>query len=135
MSVSGRVTSEGGDPIEGVAVRVLGTDILVYDDADGRYSLIAAADGVLVLTARGYRVSEVSVGGRRTLDVVLEPSAAGLDDILATGYAEQRRGDITGAVSYVDVASTSRQNTTSVLKRLAGRAAGVTVEASGVFVS
>ncbi|UCG84747.1 MAG: TonB-dependent receptor [Gemmatimonadota bacterium] len=131
ISVSGRITSAQGDPLEGVTVWVQGTDIRANTDADGRYSLAAPPDGVLVLTSLGYRAAELSIGGRRTLDIVLEPSIAVLHKTLATGYTEQRRADITGAISSVDMPSVSRQTTASVLKRLGGRVPGVTVEASG----
>jgi TonB-linked SusC/RagA family outer membrane protein len=131
ISISGRITSAQGNPIAGVTVRVQGTDIRAHTDADGRYSLAAPADGMLVVTSLGYRAAAVGIGGRSTLDIVLEPSIAALDENLATGYTEQRRADITGAISSVDMPSVSRQTTVSVLKRLAGRVTGVTVDASG----
>jgi TonB-linked SusC/RagA family outer membrane protein len=131
IPVSGRITSAQGDPLAGVAVRVQGTDISVNTDADGRYSLTAPAEGVLILTPLGYRTTTVSIGGRRTLDIVLEPSIAALNETVATGYAERRRADVIGAISSVAMPSVSRQTTVSVLKRLGGTAPGVTVEASG----
>jgi TonB-linked SusC/RagA family outer membrane protein len=131
ISVSGRITSVPGDPVEGVEVLVQGTDIRANTDADGRYSLAAPADGVLVLISLGYRALTVNIRGRSTLGIVLEPSVAALHDTLATGYTKRRRADITGAISSVAVPSVSRQTTVSVLKRLGGSVPGVTVEASG----
>jgi hypothetical protein len=131
IQVSGTVTSLQGDPLAGVSVRVLGTDIRTSTDAAGRYSLTGAADGVLVLTSLGYRAVTLNIAGRTMLDVVLETAIAALDDIVVTGYTAQRRADITGAVASVDVPDISRQTTVSVLKRLAGRVSGVTVDASG----
>jgi TonB-linked SusC/RagA family outer membrane protein len=72
-----------------------------------------------------------SVIGRTTIDVSLEQSVLELQEIVVTGYSEQRRADITGAISSVDIESISRQSSASVLQRLDGRVAGVTVDASG----
>ncbi|UCG85731.1 MAG: TonB-dependent receptor, partial [Gemmatimonadota bacterium] len=131
IQVSGIVTSSQGDPLPGVSVRVQGTDISASTDVEGRYSLTAPADGVLILTSLGYRPVALSVAGRTTLDVVMEPAIAVLDAIIITGYTEQRRADITGAIATADMPSISRQTTASVLQRLDGRIPGVTVEASG----
>ncbi len=132
ITVSGRVTSMEGDPIRAVAVRVQGTDMRASTDADGRYSFTAVpTDGVLLLTAIGYRAVAVNVGGRRTLDVVMEPAIAVLDAVVITGYTEQRRADITGAITTVEMPSLERQTSASVLQRLDGRVPGITVNASG----
>ncbi|MEJ2240307.1 MAG: TonB-dependent receptor, partial [Gemmatimonadales bacterium] len=131
IQVSGTVTSLQGHPLPGVSVRVQGTDIGTSTDAGGRYSLTAPPDGLLLLTGLGYRAVSLSIARRTTLDIALEPAIAVLDAVIITGYTEQRRADITGAVGSVDVPSASRQTTASVLKRLAGRVPGVTVDASG----
>src|SRR6185295_344084 len=54
-----------------------------------------------------------------------------LDPVIVTGYTTQRRADVTGAVSSVNVESATQQTSTSVLQRLDGRVPGVTVEAGG----
>lgn len=73
----------------------------------------------------------LSVGGRTTIDVSLEQSVLALQEIVVTGYSTQRRADITGAISSVDMESLSRRTSTSVLQRLDGSVAGVTIAASG----
>jgi len=51
--------------------------------------------------------------------------------VVVTAYTEQRRADITGAVSSVNVESAQRQTGASVLQRLDATVPGVTVAASG----
>jgi TonB-linked SusC/RagA family outer membrane protein len=132
ITVSGTVSSAAdGDPIARVDIRAQGTDFRTTTHTDGTFSLTAPAGGVLVLTAIGYRPLSVNIGGRTTIDVVMEPAIAVLDAVVVTGYTEQRRADITGAIASVDIPSVSRQTTASVLKRLGGRVPGVTVDASG----
>ena len=52
-------------------------------------------------------------------------------DTVVTGYTKQRRADITGAVTTVNVTGLSRQTSTSVLQRLEALVPGVTVENGG----
>src|SRR5207247_9887609 len=73
----------------------------------------------------------LSVGGRATIDVVMERAVTVLPGVIVTGYTTQRRADVTGAVATVDVAGISQQSSTSVLQRLDGQVSGVTVEAGG----
>lgn len=131
-TVRGRVTDAvTGQPVATVNVRVAGTDIETITNAQGDYSLPAPADGSLVFSRLGYRGVEVDVGGQTRIDLVMEVSAAELQEILVTGYTAQRRADITGAVASVNMESLSRETSSSALQRLAGNVAGVTVDGSG----
>ena len=122
-TITGSVTeAQTGTPISGVTVRVSGTDIRTVTDAQGNYSLPVPAGGTLIFLQIGYRSLAMSVGGRRTIDVSMEQSVLALQEIVVTGYLQQRR---------VDMESVSRQTSISVLQRLDGRVAGVTVDASG----
>ena len=132
IPVSGRVTSQaGGAPIHGVTVRIRGTSTSTVTDADGKYSITAPSDGVLVFGLIGYRGVGLSIGGRTTIDVAMEPAVAVLPEVVVTGYTTQRRADITGAVGIADVGSVEKQTSTSVLQRLDGRVPGVTIEDGG----
>ncbi len=89
----GTVTSaDGGGPLQGVQIRVLGgaQPIGVLTDTQGQYSAQVRAGGYTVvveslgfLDARFDRVS-VSVGEITTLDIVLTPQALSLDPVTIT---------------------------------------------------
>lgn len=131
IEVSGTVTTTTGEMIPGVTIMLAGTQTGTTTNLDGEYSITAPSDGVLVFTSVGYVRVEESINGRSVINVVMEESIAELDELIVTGYTSQRRGDVTGAVSSVNVESISRQSDTSVLQRLDGKVAGVTVETSG----
>jgi TonB-linked SusC/RagA family outer membrane protein len=131
IQVSGRVTSVDGDALQGASVRVQGTDISTTTDASGRFTISAPSDGVLVVTTIGYRAVAANIARRTTVDIVMEPAIAVLGEVVVTGYTEQRRADITGAISSVDVQDMERQTSASVLQRLGGAVPGVTVQNSG----
>src|SRR2546429_3534906 len=94
VEVSGRVTSAiSGSPIQGVTVRVRGGSTNTTTDAQGKYSLTAPPDAVLVFSLIGYRGTAQSVNGRSTVSVTLEQAISVLPDVVVTGYQEQlRRG-------------------------------------------
>lgn len=128
--VSGKVTTPEGTPIQGVAVRVRGTDIATVTDAQGTYSVAVPANAILTFSIIGYRSSAQGVGGRSSIDVALDPAIAVLPEVVVTGYTTQRRADITGAVASVDMQSALKQTTTSMLQRLETKIPGVTVDNS-----
>ena len=131
IQVSGTVTGEDGLSIPGVSILVQGTSTGTTTNIDGEYSLNAPSDGTLVFSYIGYIRQVVPINGRTTIDVVMEESVALLDELIVTGYSTQRRADITGAVTSIDIESASRQTSASVLQRLDGRVSGVTVDAGG----
>jgi TonB-linked SusC/RagA family outer membrane protein len=128
--VTGTVTSTGGTPLRGVTVRVAGTETRTLTDVNGRYTIAAPAEGVLMFSLLGRRATEQRIAGRATVDVTMDPVAF-LDEVVVTAYTEQRRADITGAVGSVNVEAAQRQTTASVLQRLDATTSGVTVNSSG----
>ena len=131
IEVSGTVTGPDGGPLAGVTVRIRGTTTSTLTDAAGKYTLTVPSDGVLLFASIGYRGTGQSVGGRTTIDVSMERVITVLPEVVVTGYTAQRRGDITGAVSSVDVDNTAKQTSVSAFQRLGGAVPGVTVENSG----
>jgi TonB-linked SusC/RagA family outer membrane protein len=131
VTVAGTVSSATGQHLQGVTVIIRGTTTSTVTDADGKYSITAPSDAVLIFRRIGYREIGQVVGARTTIDVALESAIAVLPEVIVTGYTTQRRADVTGAVGSVDVASATRQTGASTLQRLDGRVPGVTVDASG----
>ncbi|HEV8382625.1 MAG TPA: SusC/RagA family TonB-linked outer membrane protein [Gemmatimonadales bacterium] len=129
--VSGTVTAATGERLPGVTVQVRGATTTTTTDANGKYTISAPSDGVLLFALIGYKGAARTIAGRPQIDVALESAVAVLEPVIVTGYTAQRRADITGSVSSVNVESAQEQTSTSVLQRLDGRVAGVTVETGG----
>ena len=127
--VTGTVVSAAGSPLPGVSVRVQGTDTRVVTAASGRYLINAPANGVLIFSLIGQRAFQATIGGRGRIDVTMS-QVTYLEEVVVTAYTEQRRADITGAVSSINIESASRQTGASVLQRL-DAVPGITVAASG----
>jgi TonB-dependent starch-binding outer membrane protein SusC len=131
IEINGTVTDNVGNSLPGVSILLEGTGTGVTTDIDGNFTITAPSDGVLIFSYIGYQTLELSIDGRTTLDVVMQSSIADLDELVVTGYAAQRRADITGSVASVNTESLARQTSVSALQRLDGRVSGVTVESGG----
>lgn len=101
QTVSGSVRDANG-PLSDVSVLVVGTQTATSTDANGRFSIMASNGNTLRFTMVGYEAQDVVVSGT-TVDVVLQMSDHNLDEVVVIGYGMQRRGNLTGSVSTIDV--------------------------------
>ena len=71
--LTGRITSEAKQPLQGVTVIVKGTATVTSTDKEGRYSLTIPETGnaILVFSFSGMKTQEVKYTGQQTLDVVM----------------------------------------------------------------
>ncbi|RYD90871.1 MAG: SusC/RagA family TonB-linked outer membrane protein, partial [Sphingobacteriales bacterium] len=129
---TGKVTgSDDKQPVVGASVRVKGSTVGTQTDVNGTYTINVNAGDVLIFSYLGYTAQEVTVGASTTIDVVLQAGKNALNEVVVTGYATQRKKDLVGAVSVVDVGALTKQPTASIENQLQGQAAGVTVVNSG----
>src|SRR5690554_2291574 len=97
--VAGTVTDAGtNDPLPGVTIAVTGTNRGTITDFNGNYSLEASEGETLVFSFVGYTSREVVVGRGNILNVQLDQSVVGLDEVVVIGYGQVRREDATGSV-------------------------------------
>ena len=129
ISVTGTVASAGGSPLAGVLVRVAGRDTRATSTSNGRYVISAPANGSLTYSLVGQRLHTEPVNGRARIDITMSQISY-LEEVVVTGYTEQRRGDITGAVASINIESAQRPTSASILQRL-DAVPGITVASNG----
>lgn len=129
--VSGTVSDETGAPLPGVTVLLKGTTKGTTTDLDGKYSITAPSDGVLVFSFIGYDPFEVTVGNQSQIDVSLSPDLSDLDEVVVVGYGTVKKSQMTGAISSVGNKEIQELPITDARQALQGRAAGVDVTQSG----
>src|SRR5690349_13718845 len=102
QTVNGRITSAsetGGLP--GVNVVVKGTARGAISDADGRFSVEAQPNDVLIFSFVGYITQAVVYTGQPVLEVLLIEESRELDEVVVVGYSSVQKRDITGSVASV----------------------------------
>ncbi len=126
--VTGKVASSDGGGIPGATVLLKGTQIGTSTDANGGFAINVKNDAsILVISSIGYSTKDVAVGNKSIINVDLAEDASQLGEVVVTGYASQRKKDITGAVTVVGAKELTALPAASVTQMLQGRAAGVTV--------
>jgi TonB-linked SusC/RagA family outer membrane protein len=106
-TVTGTVTDAAtGETLPGIAVIIKNTATGTSTDVNGFFSIIASPGQVLVFTSLGYEPQEVTVGAANRIDVKINPSVAAIDEVVVVGYGTQRKANLTGSVSSVNVGKT-----------------------------
>ena len=98
-------------------------------DIDGNFSFKAPQGVTLVVSYIGYKTTEVKAG--TGLKIKLQTNASELNEVVVTGYTTQRKADLTGAVSVVNVDELAKQNENNPMKALQGRVPGMNISADG----
>ena len=131
IEISGIVTDEDGELLPGASIVEKGTTNGTTSDFDGNFSLsIEDENAVLVVSYIGYGTKEVSVNGQTTLNIVLEESSAGLDEVVITAYGSQMEREITGSIVEKDMAELSDLNVGQAVQKLQGQLAGIQINQS-----
>ena len=129
FTVTGTVTSsDDGEPLAGATVRVKGKSVLTAADIDGNYSItVPGKEAVLEFTYIGYVAAERRVTKVGVVDVVMQPNADLLDEVVVIGYGSVRKSDLTGSVASVNADKLTKTPAASLSNALQGQVAGVTV--------
>ncbi len=129
ITVSGTVVDKTGEPIIGASVIEKGTTKGAVSDLDGHFTLKASKDATLTISYIGFTSQEVKVAP--TLQITLQENTKELNEVVVTGYQVQRKADLTGAVSVVNVDDLAKQNENNPIKALQGRVPGINISADG----
>jgi TonB-linked SusC/RagA family outer membrane protein len=137
-SIAGTVTAtESGAPLPRAIVSVTGTRLTAETDAGGRYVIGSVPVGTHRLRARmlGYTPVDTAVvvaeGQEAVVNFQLKAQAIELEAVVAVGYGEKRREDLTGAVSTVSSEALASRPITNTMAALQGALPGLTVQRSG----
>lgn len=129
-TVSGQVLDELGEPVMGATVTVKGTKTAAITDIDGRFTLKAPAGSRLVVSYLGYTDKEVEAAGT-DMTISLKESQYQLGEVVVTALGIKRSEK---ALSYnvqkVGGESLTNVKSTNFMSSLAGKVAGVNINAS-----
>jgi TonB-dependent starch-binding outer membrane protein SusC len=125
--ITGTVTDKNGEPVVGANVVVTGTTVGTLTDIDGIYSLEIPPGSVsLTISFIGMESQEILLGTSSRINVILDESAIGLDEVLVIGYGTATKATITGSVATVSGEQLSVSKAVNFSNSLAGRVSGLT---------
>ena len=127
-TVTGTVQS-GNNPVPGVSVQVKGHATGTQTDANGKFSIAAPVNSILIFSSVGFERREVKAGSAADLSIDLVASSGeSLNDVIVVGYGTQKKSDVTGAVASVDLKSVGKTPANRVDDAIQGRVAGVVIQ-------
>lgn len=133
QQVTGRVLDASGEPLIGVSIVEKGNKSNgTVTDIDGNFSLRVSKSQTVVVSYVGYKAQEVSVAGKKNLQITLHEDAEMLSDVVVIGYGTVKKADLAGSVAIMDSKSFKDQPVARVEDALNGRMSGVQVMSSGV---
>jgi TonB-linked SusC/RagA family outer membrane protein len=133
-TIRGTVTDSATQtPLEGAQVTVVGGTARAQTNQGGTYVLAKVAPGTARVRVQliGYAPAEqevtVTADAETTVDFVLVPGVAKLEEVVAVGYGTQTRAELSTSVASVSGADLVGQPIASVDAAIQGKAPGVQV--------
>ncbi|WP_455584848.1 SusC/RagA family TonB-linked outer membrane protein [Bacteroides sp.] len=121
--IKGKVADQNKEPLIGVSVAIKNSTQGTITDMDGMYSIqVPNENAVLSFSYIGYQPKDIRVGERQIINVTMEEESILMDQVVVIGYGNQKKVNLTGAVSSVSVdkalSSRSIANVSSALQGL-----------------
>src|SRR5690606_7546390 len=125
--VEGIVTDPSGEPLIGVNIQVKGTTRGSTTNFEGMYSIEAELQDTLVLSYIGYHRLVVPINGQVHIDVIMESELTELEELVVVGYGVQKKGNLTGSVTNVNVKALESRPSADLGRGLQGLVPGLSV--------
>ncbi|MFT4093850.1 MAG: TonB-dependent receptor [Niabella sp.] len=128
VTVTGKITDNSGQAVEGATIQVKGTQTFTQSGKDGNFQInVPAATSVLLITNVGYEDQQVTAGTQTKLAISLRPNSNSMNEVVVIGYGTARRKDVTGAVTSMSGKGIEEKPITRVDQAMIGQMAGVQV--------
>jgi uncharacterized protein YfaS (alpha-2-macroglobulin family) len=97
--VKGIVYDITGEPLTGVNVLVKGTTQGTVTDFDGHFMIQATSGDTLVFSYLGYTSLAQPLNEGNVLSIFMQEDSSALEEVVITGYGNQKQRSLTGALS------------------------------------
>ncbi|GGA90671.1 SusC/RagA family TonB-linked outer membrane protein [Puia dinghuensis] len=130
-NITGKVTGKtSGEPLQGVTVTVGSRS--VQTDAAGKYTIAAAPGETLTFSFVGMTTQKMRVSSTTAeFNLTMEESNSDLNTVVVTGYKSEKKVDLTGAVSVVNLSAAKTNPVASPMLALQGQVPGLYIQTDG----
>ena len=115
------------EPLIGANVIVKGTTNGTVTDLDGKFTLEANPNDILVISSIGFKTIEIKASEATKGKIILSEDSQALDEVVIVGYGTQKKVNLTGAVASVSSEELKERVNTNVLASVQGQVPGVTI--------
>ncbi len=132
LPVTGVVTTQTGEPLEGVSISAVSGNKATVSLANGNFQISVPPNSILRFSYVGYITKEIKVEATTTkLSIQLLTNKNELDGVVVVGYGTRKKSDITGAITSVSAQSIRDVPASNLAGALQGQAAGIDIRRSG----
>lgn len=126
VQVTGTVVeASNGEPIIGASIIEEGTGNGTITDFDGNFTLTVQDGAQITVSYVGFKTQ--TLPAQATMRVALGEDSELLEEVIVTGYTTQRKADLSGAVSVMDMSKPQSEGSANMLSSMQGRLAGVQI--------
>ena len=126
ITVHGHVTDQAlQEPLIGVSILEQGTQNGTVTDFDGNFILEVQKGATLLVSYIGYK--ELALPAQPNMEILMSENTEQLEELVVTGYTSQRKADLTGAVSVLDMNKSLSEGNANMVSSLQGRLPGVQI--------
>jgi TonB-dependent starch-binding outer membrane protein SusC len=130
--VSGTVTNDKGEVLEGATITVKNTSTHVTTNSLGVFTIDVPAQGkTLLVSYVGMQTQEIAIGKNETFKVALNPFANTLNDVVVIGYGTARRANVSSSISSISEKDIKNLPAAGADQLLQGKVSGVTISSNG----
>jgi TonB-linked SusC/RagA family outer membrane protein len=130
IKITGKVSTETGEPLVGVSVVVKGTTKGTSTIADGSFSIDANVGDVLEFSMVGYQKRSVTVKNNQPINIQMQIEVTAGSEIVVVGYGTQKKVNLSGAVASVSGKDLANRPITNINQGLEGLVANLNVSPS-----
>ncbi|SDG59568.1 TonB-linked outer membrane protein, SusC/RagA family [Dyadobacter soli] len=124
--ISGTVHDKSG-PVAGASIVIKGSLTGTTSATDGSFTINAANGDILTVSYIGFETVELKVHAQQKYEIVLKEADNLLSDVVVTGYATQKKENLTGAVAAISGKDLQNRPITNIAQALQGQMANLNV--------
>lgn len=124
--IDGTVRDKSG-PVAGASIVIKGSLTGTTSATDGSFRINAANGDILTVSYIGFETVELKVHAQQQYNIVLKEADNLLSDVVVTGYATQKKENLTGAVAAISGKDLQNRPITNVAQALQGQMANLNV--------
>lgn len=130
--IKGVVRDNSSRPLEGATVMVMETQKATATDINGNFQIPAANGQTIRISYVGAKpISTIISQDINFVEIQFKDASNSLNEVIVTGYASERKRDLTGSVSVVDLTPVKNNSSGNTMQALQGRVAGLYIEKNG----
>jgi TonB-dependent SusC/RagA subfamily outer membrane receptor len=124
-TVTGKVTDEKGNPVEGVSITIAGGKVGTQTDKNGMYTISISKGTRLIFSNINFETASLGIPTSGMANISLKAKDTKLDEVVVVAYGTQKKSSLTGSVSSINADDLLERPVTNISQALAGAAPGI----------